>query len=77
MKSQMSIGVVNRMKSQVTDEINKLYQLRKKMRWPQQKLAFELGVSISTIARWESGKNTPGNLAAEKIIRFLKKHKEI
>ncbi len=63
------------MKSQVIDEIKELRQIRKRLGWSQQKLSTELGIGISTVARWESGRSNPGNLASEKIKQFLKKHK--
>lgn len=63
------------MKNQIIDEVKKLKQIRLSLALPQQKLANELGVSISTVARWESGKSRPGNLALEKIRRFIAKYK--
>jgi len=60
----------------MTDLAKQLIQVRKVLKWSQQKLATQLGVSISTIARWESGKSNPGNLASDKIEQFIKKNKK-
>ena len=38
----------------------------------QEKLAGRVGVSWSTISRWENGKGTPSPLAREKLIALLK-----
>lgn len=70
--SVISQGVYH-MKSQMADKIKKLNQVRNELEWSQQKLATELGVSISTVVRWESGNSNPGNLAMEKIGKFLRK----
>lgn len=66
---------VYHMKSQITDEIKKLKQIRLSLNWSQQELSSELGVGIITLSRWESGKNIPGNIMLEKIIKpFIKKY---
>ena len=52
-----------------------LKNLRKKMKWSQEKLARELGVSYQTVHRWEKGTSEPSQLAMEKIQFLLKKHK--
>jgi len=41
--------------------------LRKKLNLTQQQFAVKLGVSLSTIRYWESGKHFPSNLAMQKI----------
>lgn len=38
----------------------------------QEKLAGRVGVSWSTISRWENGKGTPSPLAREKLVALLK-----
>jgi len=53
-------------------EIKKLKKLRKKLKLTQQQLATELGISIATLNRWESGKYKPSNLGLSKIRIFLK-----
>jgi DNA-binding transcriptional regulator YiaG len=39
----------------------------------QEQLARQLGVSWSTISRWENGKGKPSPLAREKLAALLKK----
>lgn len=65
----------NQIEVQMIDQLKQLGQIRKRLKWSQQKVATELGVSISTVARWESGKSNPGNLASDKIAQFIKKNK--
>lgn len=49
-----------------------LKELRKRLGGvSQEKLAGRVGVSWSTVNRWESGKGTPSPLAREKLISLL------
>ena len=50
---------------------NKLSNLRKLKSWSQEQLARELGVSLNTVQRWESGRNKPSALAREKLHRLF------
>ena len=45
----------------------KINALRKKLNITQEELAHELGVSFSTINRWETGKSKPSKLAEKAI----------
>jgi len=40
-------------------DMNRIAQLRKQLRMTQADLAEKLGVGVSTVAMWESGKRTP------------------
>jgi len=40
-------------------DMNRIAQLRKQLRLTQADLAEKLGVGVSTVAMWESGKRTP------------------
>ena len=44
--------------------------LRQKLGWTQERLASELGVSLSTLRYWEYGKFKPSKMAQEKIKQF-------
>ncbi len=44
--------------------------MRRKLGWSQERLARELGVSFSTISRWERGHGQPSPMA-ERLLREL------
>ena len=48
-------------------------QLRDKLGLSQENLAKELGVSFSTVNRWETGKSEPRSRAEEKILELIEK----
>jgi DNA-binding transcriptional regulator YiaG len=51
--------------------------LRKKLHWSQEDLAREIGVSLSTVQRWETKEGKPIRLARmelEKLFRRIKRH---
>jgi putative transcriptional regulator len=50
---------------------DKLKNLRKLKGWSQEQLARELGVSLNTVQRWETGRNKPSALAREKLQRLF------
>ncbi len=50
----------------------KLKTLRKKRGWAQEDLAREIGVSLSTIQRWESKEVRPIRLARRELKRLFK-----
>lgn len=52
--------------------MKELKDLRKRMKWSQERLARELGVSYQTVHRWEKGISEPSPLAMEKIQSLLK-----
>jgi len=39
--------------------------------WTQEQLARNIGVSLNTVQRWESGKTVPSPLAMEKLQKSL------
>ena len=45
-----------------------LKALRRQYGWSQEDLAHELGVSFSTVNRWENGKAKPSRLAQKGIL---------
>lgn len=52
----------------------KVIIVRKKLNLSQEKLAALLGVSFSTINRWEKGRSKPSYLAQEKFVSFCKEN---
>ena len=46
-------------------------ELRRKMGWSQEDLAREVGVSLSTVQRWEARGAKPTRLARREIKKFL------
>jgi putative transcriptional regulator len=53
---------------------NKIKTLREKMVLTQTELANELGVSISTVNRWENSKFEPTIKTKRKIIKLYQKY---
>jgi len=50
---------------------DKIKQCRDLKGWTQEKLARNVGVSLNTVQRWESGKTLPSPLAMEKLQGIL------
>lgn len=48
-----------------------LKALRQQQGWSQEDLARELGVSFSTVNRWENGKAKPSKLAQKQITLLV------
>ena len=51
----------------------KVKALRQKMGWSQEDLAREIGVSLSTVQRWERKGGKPIRLARMKLGKLLQK----
>lgn len=49
-------------------------QIRKKSLLSQESFAKEIGVSFSTVNRWENGKAKPNYSALKKINQFCQEH---
>ena len=49
----------------------KVRQLRKKKGWAQEDLAREMGVSLSTIQRWETKGGNPTRLARRELKKLF------
>jgi putative transcriptional regulator len=47
--------------------------IRLRLGFTQEDLARKLGLSLSTVSKWEQGVTAPSRLAREKIDRFLKR----
>jgi len=50
---------------------DKIRQCRVLKGWTQEQLARNIGVSLNTVQRWESGKTIPSPLAMEKLQKVL------
>ena len=55
----------------MTQLAKKIRQCRDIKGWTQEQLARNLGVSLNTVQRWESGKTRPSPLAIEKLQEIL------
>ncbi len=56
------------------DELGtKVKALRKMRHWSQEDLAREIGVSLSTVQRWEKGSGRPIRLARTELEKHFKK----
>ena len=51
----------------------KIKTLRKKMSWSQEDLAREIGVSLSTVQRWEKKGGKPIRLARMELEKLFRK----
>lgn len=49
----------------------KIRSLRRKMGWTQENLAWEIGVSLSTVQRWEKKDGKPTLLARRELKRLF------
>ena len=49
----------------------KVRELRKRKGWAQEDLAREIGVSLSTVQRWEKQGAKPTRLARRELVRFF------
>ena len=55
----------------MNDLKEKVRALRKKKKWAQEDLAREMGVSLSTIQRWESRGGNPTRLARRELRKLF------
>jgi putative transcriptional regulator len=53
----------------------KIRELRHRLGWTREHMAHELGVSTSTIVRWEIGATTPIRLAQQALERLDRRHR--
>ena len=52
-------------------------KLRNKMFLTQSEFAKELGVSIASVARWETGENEPTMKVKRELMKLMKKYKVV
>lgn len=53
--------------------VEDIREIRRHLKCTSQELATLLGVSVSTVSRWETGKNHPSKLAQSKLKEILSK----
>lgn len=64
--------------AEVRDKIAKLSAIRKRLGWSEEVCAYHLGVTYSTLNRWERGESFPKSRVVLKAIeRFIARYKEI
>ena len=63
------------MRAGVREKIDRLKGLRRRMGWSEETCAHQLGVTYSTLNRWERGESLPKSRVVLKAIdQFLAKH---
>jgi DNA-binding transcriptional regulator YiaG len=62
----------NNMRNSLPDLDIKLKQIRAEKSWAQEDLAREIGVSLSTVQRWEKKGAKPNRLAQKVLIKLIK-----
>ena len=61
--------------SPVQEKLKRLKAIREQLGWSEETLAHELGVSYSTLSRWERGESLPNSrVVLEAIDRFIATH---
>ncbi len=53
-------------------DCNQLYKIRKRLKWTQVKLAKEVGVTVTTLARWERGEVSISEPVARLVTMIAK-----
>ena len=60
---------------EIRDKLHKLTDVRKALGWSEETCAHELGVTYSTLNRWERGESLPKSQVVLKAIdRFIAKY---
>jgi transcriptional regulator with XRE-family HTH domain len=60
----------------IEDRIEQLRAIRKRLGWSEETCAHHLGVSYSTLSRWERGESLPkSRLVLDAIDRFVARHR--
>ncbi len=60
---------------EVKEKIEQLKTLRKRLGWSEEVCAYHLGVTYSTLNRWERGESFPKSRVVLKAIeRFIARH---
>jgi len=63
--------------AEVRNKIAKLSAIRKRLGWSEEVCAYHLGVTFSTLNRWERGESFPkSRVVLNAIDQFLAKHRK-
>ena len=61
----------------IQEKIRQLKAIRQHLGWSEEICAYHLGVTYSTVNRWERGESLPkSRLVLQAIDRFIAKHQE-
>ena len=61
----------------IQERIDRLKAVRRRLGWSEEVCAYHLGVTYSTVNRWEQGKSLPkSRLVLDAIDRFLAKYQK-
>ncbi|OGX28912.1 MAG: hypothetical protein A3B78_01915 [Omnitrophica WOR_2 bacterium RIFCSPHIGHO2_02_FULL_67_20] len=61
----------------VQDRIDRLKAIRRRLGWSEEVCAYHLGVTYSTLNRWERGESLPkSRLVLTAIDHFIAKHRK-
>ena len=61
--------------AQIIEQIHRLKAVRKRLGWSEEVCAYHLGVTFSTLNRWERGESMPKSRVILKAIdQFIAKH---
>jgi putative transcriptional regulator len=69
----MSTGKNTMPKTEENDLADKIRELRSKLGMTQEQFAAKVGVTFSTVNRWESGKSKPSPLAMRQIQELMER----
>ncbi len=58
-------------------EPERIRQIRQRMQLTQEDFAHLIGVTFSTVNRWENGKSSPNRIAARLLFGLEKKFKQV
>lgn len=61
---------------QETIDPKRIHALRQRLRLTQEDFAHHIGVTFSTVNRWENGKSTPNRIARRLLMGLEKKLKD-
>lgn len=68
---------MNAAECEARDKIKRLKTIRKQLGWSEEVCAYHLGVTYSTLNRWERGASLPrSRLVLKAVDRFIARHRK-